>query len=75
MGIRILCKVCPRNLRLWQQASMFFHPNAGIAIGIALSGIGYSAFISFDLPSDMADASVLGLFLFVNVLVRKIEVH
>ncbi|MCO5388203.1 MAG: hypothetical protein NHB14_23170 [Desulfosporosinus sp.] len=43
--------------------------NAGIAIGIALSGIGYSAFMSFHLPPDMAAASLSGLFLFLNVLV------
>ncbi|WP_291299616.1 MFS transporter [Desulfosporosinus sp. BICA1-9] len=49
--------------------------NAGIAIGIALSGIGYSALISFHLPPDMAAASVLGLFLILNIFVRKIKVQ
>lgn len=49
--------------------------NAGIAIGIALSGMGYSAFISFHLRPDLAAAGVLGVFLILNVFVQKIKVR
>lgn len=49
--------------------------NAGIAIGIALSGIGYSAFISFHLQPEIAASCILSLFLILNVFVQKIKIN